>query len=180
MDDFRVWIPGPPQAKGRPRFRVINGHVQTYTPKTTQAYEQLIAERIRAAYPDWRQYHGPVELELEFRMPVPKSLEPRFRYHANLLCPRVKETLGGLRINHPSFLPGPMWKPCRTCKPENVAYWYAVDHLVKPDLDNLEKSLMDGLQKSEVIKDDSQVVKKSSVKAYAEDAGVFLFMKTAD
>lgn len=174
MERFFVWVPGAPQPKGRPRFRVFNGHVQTYTPKTTQSYEQLVAERIRAEYPDFRTYNGPVELHIEFHMPVPKSLESRFRYHADLTCPRFKGEQHA--VGSPAMLDAALWKPCRMCKPEAVVFWSPQWHTKKPDLDNLEKSIMDGLQRSEVISDDSQVVVKSSAKAYSANPGVMLSM----
>lgn len=173
MDRFLVWVPGHPQPKGRPRFRVLNGHVQTYTPKTTQAYEQLVAEQVRKEYPDFRTYKGPVELRIEFRMPVPKSLESKFRYHADLSCPRFQGEPH--RVGSPAMLDD-MWKPCRSCKPGAVVWWTPVWHTKKPDIDNLEKSVMDGLQNSGVISDDSQVVVKSSQKTYSTEPGVMLEM----
>lgn len=169
-----MWIPGAPQAKGRPRFRVFNGHVSTYTPKTTQAYEQLVAECVRKEYPDFRVYKGPVELHIELRMPVPKSLESKFRYHSGFDCARFQGEPHA--VGSPAMLDPDMWKPCRSCKPGAVIYWTPQFHTKKPDIDNLEKSVLDGLQNSGVISDDSQVVVKSSRKVYSAVPGVMLEM----
>lgn len=38
-----VIIECEPKGKGRPRFKIVGGHVQTYTPKETREYEKLIA-----------------------------------------------------------------------------------------------------------------------------------------
>lgn len=38
---FEVY--GEPVGKGRPRFRMINGHASVYTPKKTSVYERQIA-----------------------------------------------------------------------------------------------------------------------------------------
>ena len=43
---------------------------------------------------------------------------------------------------------------------------------VKPDLDKLERALLDGLTDSGIWRDDSQVVSMPSKKVYAERAGV--------
>lgn len=164
-----MWVPGVPQAKGRPRFRVFNGRVHTYTPKTTQVYEQLIAEQVRKTYPDFKTFHGPVELDIAFHMRVPKSLESRFRYHDALTCPRFPD--GPQRVGSPAML-DELWSPCRLCKPSAVIFWSPLFHVSKPDLDNLEKSVMDGLQLSEAIRDDSQVIRKLSQKVYSPTPGV--------
>lgn len=42
-------------------------------------------------------------------------------------------------------------------------------HTKRPDLDNLEKSVIDGVQMASFFKDDSQIFQKSSEKRYVSD-----------
>lgn len=54
-----------------------------------------------------------------------------------------------------------MKRPKRLSKIEGV-----VSHIAKPDIDNLLKSVMDGLTECGVIVDDSQICQHASVKVY--------------
>jgi len=164
----QVFIPGAPVPKARPRFRVVKGHVMTYTPKTTEKYEQFVAECIRKEFPDYKTYLGYIHLDIKFNMPVPQSL--RLRYHTRD-CSLLKENYTIIGSNH--LVPTP-YKPCVRCKPKGLVCYVPVLPKTKPDLDNLEKSIMDGFQKSEIIKDDSQVTSKMTSKVYSEHPGVVL------
>ena len=61
-------------------------------------------------------------------------------------------------------------------RPKKDAHRYWQDH--KPDLDNLEKAVMDALTAGQAWKDDSQVVKIQSIKRYTlsgvEKPGVYI------
>ena len=57
-----------PRGKGRPRFSQ-SGHA--YTPETTREYEHRIAYEARKD--GIRAYNGPVIVEMEFCMAIPKS-----------------------------------------------------------------------------------------------------------
>jgi Holliday junction resolvase RusA-like endonuclease len=167
-----VFVPGPPKPKGRPRFRVLNGRVMTYTPKETAAYEQFVAEQVRAAATSIEPYLGPVQLNIGFYMHAPESIRKRFRYHRGG-CEKGPGLLDEVVISPVGTL-SELWQPCKKCKPDNVAYRTPVLPTSRPDLDNLEKSVSDGIQKSGVIKDDSQVVEKRTWKEYSSEPGVHL------
>lgn len=66
-------IPIAPKAKGRPRMRVVNGHAQAYTPKTTRVFESTAAELIAKHSPPTLLV-GPVHLGVLFVLPRPKSM----------------------------------------------------------------------------------------------------------
>lgn len=163
-----VFIPGPPQAKERPRFRVHNGRVMTYTPKRTAAYEQFVAECIRNMHPDYLAYEGAIQLTMKFVMPFPKS--KRAYYHTSS-CAKL---IGDAVPTPESCLIDTVYTKCRTCKPTGLAWYVPVYPMGKPDLDNLEKAIMDGLEKSGVIVDDKQVVWKSAKKEYGTQTGVLV------
>lgn len=61
-----------PTAKGRPRAFVRNGHARAYTPaKTDQAERDFIA--LADQHAPAAPLEGPLELKIEFRMPIPPS-----------------------------------------------------------------------------------------------------------
>lgn len=143
-----------------------------YTPKTTADYEQLIAEQIRKAYPDFRQTLQPVRLTMEFHVAPAKTNLKLFRYHSTPLCSSIPE--GDYMVGPAVF--NELWTACKKCKPSGIAYFVPQHPKGKPDLDNYEKAVMDGLQKSEVVRDDSQVVQKVSSKFFSPTPGVLLRM----
>jgi len=73
-------IPGVPQGKGRPRFRTIGGHVQTYTPETTRQYEARVKQAYISAVGGKITIPVGVAAQIEIIaiMPVPKSL-PKYK-----------------------------------------------------------------------------------------------------
>lgn len=119
-----VHIDMTPVPKARPRAVVIGGHARLYTPATTRAAEQQIAEAVRAAA-DGETYEAgtPVTIDVTFGMPIPKT------------------------SRHTS---------------ENDA------HHKKPDVDNLVKTVLDGINASGVWRDDSQVTAITATKIYAK------------
>jgi Holliday junction resolvase RusA-like endonuclease len=60
-----------------------------------------------------------------------------------------------------------MARPNSHTKKQRLAY----DHLTRPDLDNLEKAIMDAMN-GIVYKDDSQVCRKKSEKRYGPDGAI--------
>lgn len=50
-------------------------------------------------------------------------------------------------------------------------------HIKKPDIDNLQKSMIDALEKAAIFKNDSQFVFKISTKRYAEVTGVYVIIE---
>ncbi|MDR0645974.1 MAG: RusA family crossover junction endodeoxyribonuclease [Elusimicrobiota bacterium] len=55
---------------------------------------------------------------------------------------------------------------------------YAVFNTSRPDLDNLEKAVMDALTQAKVWRDDCLVVKKDSRKIYRDFEGVYIVVET--
>lgn len=55
----------------------------------------------------------------------------------------------------------------------------ALPHVKKPDLDNLEKAVMDAAN-GVVVKDDSQIFRKDSTKRYSATPGVTMVFSTED
>lgn len=83
QNEITVEIPAEPTAKGRPRFHVGRGYVQTHTPPKTKIYENFVA--------DWYFFNCgkkfeagvPLAVSLIFCMPVPKSTSKK---RAKLMC----------------------------------------------------------------------------------------------
>lgn len=48
-NEIALAIPIAPEPKARPRFAVVHGHVETYTPKKTKTYENFVAAFYKAA-----------------------------------------------------------------------------------------------------------------------------------
>jgi Holliday junction resolvase RusA-like endonuclease len=71
-----------PVAKGRPRSRVIAGHVQTYTPVKTRNAEAEIQALIRIEVMQQGQFDAgvPLKLEATFYRARPKHLPKRVTY----------------------------------------------------------------------------------------------------
>ncbi len=65
-------IPGTPIAKGRPRM-TKTGH--TYTPERTRAAESVVAEVVRLM--ECIPIAGPIQVELDFFLPVPARFNRR-------------------------------------------------------------------------------------------------------
>jgi len=66
-------IEGPPEGKGRPRFRRVKNFVQTYTPAKTKTYEGKIKEVAKQAMGDSEPLETPVGIQMSIKLPVPKS-----------------------------------------------------------------------------------------------------------
>ena len=117
-----VTIPGPPVAKGRPRFARTGQGVRTYTAKPTLQYERLVAQCF-AFCPALKGIQHPI---------APKGTP--------------------VRVDVVAYFP----RPQRLYRKSDPAS--AIPHAVKPDLDNVIKSLVDGVsQCGKVWADDGQV-----------------------
>lgn len=73
METRAFTVPGAPEGKARPRFRCVNGHVQTYTPKDTVRYEDRITLAYRLVYHGAEPFEGAVVLRIVAYYPIPKS-----------------------------------------------------------------------------------------------------------
>lgn len=66
-------VEGPPQGKGRPRFRRTGNFVTTFTDPKTKTYEQTIKAWAQRAIGSGSPLEGPVSVDLYIRMGVPAS-----------------------------------------------------------------------------------------------------------
>lgn len=72
-------VEGPPQGKGRPRFRRAGNFVTTYTDQKTKTYEATIKAWAQRAMGSARPLEGPVAVDLYIRCSVPGSFSKRRR-----------------------------------------------------------------------------------------------------
>lgn len=119
-------VPGPPVAKGRPRFgRSRSGAPVTYTDAKTAAWEDTVAWYARGAAQGQRWESEPIVVDVVAVLARPKRLLRRGDPDGEIAAP------------------------------------------VKPDVDNLVKAVLDGLNRSGVWGDDGQVVRLVASKRYA-------------
>lgn len=75
-----IELPGVPVPKGRPRFRYVKasaagraGFVTVYTPKETEAYEEALKWKGKAAMKGRKPLDGAIAVRIFVMLPVPKS-----------------------------------------------------------------------------------------------------------
>lgn len=78
MTPIQFTIPGQPEAKGRPRFRIVTpkaapSFVSTYTPPETVKNEERIARFAKTAMAGAAPCELPIEILIELRMQIPVS-----------------------------------------------------------------------------------------------------------
>lgn len=78
MATIHIRIPGPPVAKGRPRF----GKGNAYTPKKTAEYERTGGWLVKQAMQGRKPFEGPVCVQATYWMPVPRSWSKKRRERA--------------------------------------------------------------------------------------------------
>lgn len=66
-----ISLPGKPQTKLRPRFSRHKGKVRTYDSQKED--KTTVSWQLKARMKDKKPYEGPVQLDLVFYMPIPKS-----------------------------------------------------------------------------------------------------------
>lgn len=66
-------VPGDPQGKGRPRAARTRKGLRMYTPKRTEAYEDLVALLGKQAMAGHQPLEGPQEVELGIAVRIPAS-----------------------------------------------------------------------------------------------------------
>jgi Holliday junction resolvase RusA-like endonuclease len=81
---IRLIIPGEPQAKGRPRFFPIRTKAgrtfsRAVTPEKTRSYETLIRELFAVTYPGFIPMEGPLSMEVDAYLGIPKSASRKRR-----------------------------------------------------------------------------------------------------
>lgn len=71
---------GAPVGKGRPRFRNTGNFVQTYTPKETVSYENLVKLEYRRQCNDFKfDKDTPVDMRITAYYTIPKSVSKKKR-----------------------------------------------------------------------------------------------------
>lgn len=115
MEDMmkRMTIPMVPRPKQRPQ----HGRGNTYTPKETREYEEVVGFYARRAIK--QPLRGAIRVAIDFYIPIPKSWS------------EVKKTAAEQGDIRPAS---------------------------KPDIDNLVKATLDGMNGGIAYKDDSQIV----------------------
>ena len=66
-------IPGPPKGKGRPRFARVGNYVRTYTPDSTESYEELIRWAYKQARGGKFEKDVPIDVRVFAYYPIPES-----------------------------------------------------------------------------------------------------------
>lgn len=79
---YEFSIPGAPIPKGRARSRIVAkggaSFARHYTPAKTRVAEATLAARVMQFCPPW-PLSGPIELSVEFMLPIPPSWSKRKR-----------------------------------------------------------------------------------------------------
>lgn len=144
-------IPGEPCAKGRPRIAVVAGHARAYTPAKTANYEGVVATFALKAKAESKWDEDAAASPIRVMVTAMFSRPKR-------LLERFKKT-NALRHACEGRMP----------------------HASRPDLDNVVKAVLDGLNRCGIWRDDSQVVSIEASKWYAatnEDAHVWVEIGT--
>lgn len=136
-------VPGPPVGAGRPRVvRLKNGHSHTFMPDRSVSQEVRLLALAREAWRDRAPIDGLVRVAVTAFVERPKKLIPRAG--GGLMTKATQEAILASGYAPAAMLPAP----------------------VKPDLDNVEKLVWDGLVKAGVLLDDTRVVECSASRWY--------------
>ena len=94
-DVLELSIPLIPVPKGRPRMKRRG---KAYTPTPTRRYEEAVAWYVKSSLQGREPLQGPIAVELEFWLPIPRSWNQRKQGQARdrELLPTSKPDLGNL------------------------------------------------------------------------------------
>ena len=141
MNEIKMALPFVPTAKGRPKFRVIRGHVHAFTPAKTKDFEYRLKEYYQGAAGGYIFAKGvPISVSIEFGMAIPQSTSKK----------RTEQMINGY-----------------------------IKHTVKPDLDNMVKSVLDALN-GVAWYDDAQIVQLNVNKRYTKTPNIYINIHDAD
>ena len=79
---IQIVVEGTPVAKGRPRFRVFNGHASTYTDAKTRKYEERVKQMALIAMMREAPIEGPVTMKVMVTLIPPVSWSKKKRRQA--------------------------------------------------------------------------------------------------
>ena len=156
MDRLTFCIPGTPKGKGRPRATVRGGNVRLYTPAATANYENLVMLCATQAMLD------------------AGITEPRGDAAAVVISVRFAATKA---IEKKNYLAGwadgegfdPHGRKARRARAGEIKAVPA--HTSRPDLDNIIKAVLDGVN-GVALRDDASVNCIMATKGYGRTAGV--------
>lgn len=80
---FSFFLHGIAIAQGRPRFRRTGTFVQTYDPKKSKDWKEMVGWQGKEIKKKngWAMIEGPIEASIKFMLQRPKSLPKRIEYH---------------------------------------------------------------------------------------------------
>ncbi len=166
-------VPGTPKGKGRPRATMRGGHAAMYTPATTASYDNLvkIAAQEAAIKDGVIVISQPVAVMIVAKFLPPKSWSQKKKTEA---------------VRFSIALPGGK----ATGNPVDSGFLFSVEdfqqammdfslvvgeeflrHTSRPDLDNIVKAVLDGMNGS-LLADDALVWVTLAAKIYSETPGV--------
>jgi Holliday junction resolvase RusA-like endonuclease len=76
---IEVWYQGEPRGKGRPRVSTRGGFARMHTDAKTAAYEKGLSKAAASVMAGREPYAGPVKIDVEARVSVPKSFSKKKR-----------------------------------------------------------------------------------------------------
>lgn len=82
MVPIRIFVPGKPIAKGRPRMTTINGHARAFTPERTVRYENLVASEGASVMQGAAPLEGALAVTMFAHFPLPKGASRARRLQA--------------------------------------------------------------------------------------------------
>lgn len=134
-----IVLDGTPKGKGRPRFSSKAG--RAFTPAATRSYEAALRYAAQVEQGDRPPFDGPLSIEVEAHMPIPKSWTKRRRADAvaGVAAPTSKPDIDNL-IKTIDALNGVVWADdaqvaeARVCKrfSEKPALKIRVFHWLPP------------------------------------------------
>lgn len=125
-----ITVYGNAVPKGRPRVALRGKHPVVYTPTKTREWEQLI--KLAAAGKVKELMTGPIELDVEFYLPRPKSLPNRITYHTK------RPDLDNLIKAVMDALNGVVWRDDSQVVEKHVYKYYACSERPHVTIDILE------------------------------------------
>lgn len=152
-------VPGAPQGKARPRFRVARTRagkqfVSVYTPAATMAYEKAIAWAAKAAMRSREPMTGPVELNVTAVMPVPESWPVKRRNAALVesIRPTVKPDFDNIEKVVADAIKGIVWLDDSQVCVSGFRKRYGADPALLVEVSTLDETALPLFRSSETVR----------------------------
>lgn len=173
MGKLMFTVPGTPKGKGRPRATVRGGHAAMYTPAPTAIYENLV--KMTAQEAATKAGVGVIDQSVAIVIVVkfqpPKSWSKKKQKGATHFSADMS---GGKFFGYPvdsRFLFHVENLEQALLNLKLLAGGEFAKHSSRPDVDNIAKAILDGINGS-LLADDSQVWTVVAAKIYSETPGV--------